>query len=164
MPAQVERYIRGETSPVMVYVATAKAVPFGSLVGIATAGTLMLAADQTWNTNEATTRSDFVATFAGVAMQEKAANQVRIPGNTEDNAIRLATTGVYEFNITSASNFVNGVTLIGPDKDIGNALQNTSCKIVTAQAEAVAVAFQTKTSVTKIWGKLLSVRFRTDAP
>ena len=164
MPAQVERYVRGDTSPVMVYVATAKAVPFGSLVGIATAGTLNLAADQAWNTNEATTRADFVATFAGVAMQEKAANAARIPGNTEDNAIRLATTGVYEFNVTSASNFVNGVTLLGPDKDTGNALQNTSVKIVTAQNEAVAVAFQTKTSVTKVWGKLLSVRFRTDAP
>lgn len=164
MAAQVARYVRSDTEPVMLNVATAKAIPFGSLVAVESDGSMTLPADQAWNTSEAQTRTDWVAKFAGVAMQEKAANVARIPGNSEDNRIRVATAGIYEFNFASAVSPIAGYTMFGPSKDTGNALENLTVKVVTAITEAVAIAFQTKTSATKCWGKLISTRFRYSQP
>ena len=134
MPLCAWRY--GHRTYTEVRVATAKAVDDNYAVGIAS-DTLILPADQAWNTNEATTRSDFVATFVGIADQVKAAGVARVPGNSEDNIIRVVSgPDVYDFPVES-NTFVVG-DYIGPSKDTGNALKNNMFKKVSSAAEGIA--------------------------
>lgn len=147
------KYLRGDTSPVDATVATAKAVDTGDLVGMS-AGTLVRAEDETWNTDLATTQTAFATKFLGASGQTKTATQARVFGNSEDNAIRVDTGGVVEYDCASAT-FELG-DLVGPAKDTGNAL--LSDKVVTVGSEALAIGRVAKrgTSITRVQVKLLS--------
>ena len=90
-------YQRGEPNPQLLPVASAKAVPFGALVGLS-GGTLVKASDTAWNTDLATTQTGFALLFAGVAQQEKDANaNVFGHGGNFALQIRADTSGVFRF-------------------------------------------------------------------
>jgi hypothetical protein len=150
------QYQFGEVQPVVATVATAQAVTTGDLVAMSS-GTLTRAEDETWDTNEATTRANFVAKFLGVSMQTKAANIARPYGNSKDNAIVVGTGPmVVEFNAALATYALGA--LVGPAKATGNALLSQTVKGVSTEAEAIGrVAEATGANATKVKVRILSV-------
>lgn len=147
------RYIRGETNPVFVTVATAKAVSTGAIVGMSS-DTLVLASDTTWDTNIATTQTAFTPLFLGVAAQDKVTTVARVHGNSDDNVIRVATGGVWEFDCASA-NFAVG-DKVGPAKASGNALEDEKVVAVATEALAIGRVVESATSATKVKVQILS--------
>jgi len=109
----VSQYQYGGTNPTIATVATAKAVAVGDLCGMSS-GTLVKASDTTWNTDLATTQSDFRALFLGVSGQQKDANLARVFGNATDNVIRIDAGGIFTFDCASATFEVGD--FVGPAK------------------------------------------------
>lgn len=149
------RYIRGETNPLIAPVLTAQAVAVGDLVGLS-AGNVVRAEDQTWNTDLATTQSDFAATFLGVSGQKKVAATARVYGNSEDNKIRIDAEGIYEFDCASATFAVGD--LVGPAKQTGNALESQKVVAVATEARAIGRVAEAGTSVTTVKVQILSTK------
>lgn len=147
------RYIRGETNPVFVTVATAKAVAIGDMVGMS-GGTLVKSSDTTWDTNLATTQTAFGTVYLGVAVQRKDANVARVHGNSEDNRIRVATRGIFEFDTASASYAVGD--LVGPAKQTGNYIEDQKVAAVASEAYAIGRVVEATSSSTKVLVELLS--------
>lgn len=120
----------GDTQPVKsAPVATATVISIGDLCwqDSAAANTPKPASDVSWNVDLATTQADFIATFLGDAAQASAS------GDTD--AIRLGTTGVYEFDCAAAT-FAIG-DLVGPAKQTGNLLENQKVAAVAGVTMAV---------------------------
>lgn len=146
------------TTTVELPIATAKLLDDFIAVGV-TSNTLATPADETWVTDEPTTRTNFVARFVGVNQQVKAANVARVPGNSKDNIVVVNNEGVYDV-VVESSTFQIG-DFIGPSKDTGNALKNTSFKKVTAATEACFQVVETYTSaVTLVRARILSMKAR----
>lgn len=146
------------TRTVEVPIATAKALTDFVAIGVAS-NVAVLPSDQTWVTDEATTRANFVTVFVGVNQQVKAANIARIPGNSKDNIVVVNNEGVYD--VVVASNTFQIGDLIGPSKDTGNALKDTEFKKVTAIGEACFQVCETYTSaVTLVRARILSNKAR----
>lgn len=125
-----------QTRCIEVPIATAKAIDSWYACAL-TSGTLTLASDETWDTNLATTQAAFVAKFLGVTDQLKQANVARIPGNMQDNIIRVVSDGLYMVPCTSTT-YVIGDTL-GPSKAAGNALVDTSFEKAAAASSCFRV-------------------------
>ena len=149
------KYVRGETDPMVVPVATATAVAVGDIVGISS-GNVVRAEDETWNTDLATTQAAFVPKFLGVSGQRKIANEARVMGNGQDNRIRIDTQGIWEFDCASA-NFAVG-DLVGCAKQTGNALESQKVVAVATENLAVGRVAEAGTSVTKVKVQVLSVK------
>jgi hypothetical protein len=148
------QYLHGDSAPIQVTIATAKAVDAGDIVGLSS-NTLVRAEDQAWDTDLATTQTAFALLFTGVSMQTKTSTTVaRIFGNSEDNVCMVATAGEYEFDCASATFEVGDY--VGPAKDTGNAL--LSDKVVEVASEALAIGRVVKrgTSITRVRIRLLS--------
>lgn len=144
-----------QTRFVEMPIATAKAID--DLYPCAlTSGTLTLPSDETWDTNLATTQAAFVAKFVGVTDQLKVANVARIPGNMQDNIIRVVADGLYLVPCTSTT-YLIGDTL-GPSKAAGNALVDTSFeKAVAASSCFRVVKGSAGVSVTSVLCRVMSV-------
>ena len=128
-------YQRGEPRQVMVPVASAKAVAQGDLVGVSS-GTLVKASDTTWDTNLATTQPAFALLFAGVAMQDKDADEnVFGHGGTLVLKLRVATGGVFRF-ACSAGTYTVG-QYVGPAKQSGDLLENQTLAGVASEGLAI---------------------------
>lgn len=149
------RYLRGETDPVIAPVLTAQAVAVGDLVGLSS-GNVVRAEDTTWDTNIATTQAAFALLFLGVSGQRKVAAVARVDANSEDNAMRVDCSGVYEFDCASG-NFAMG-DLVGPAKQSGNALESQKVVAVATENLAVGRVVEKGTSVTKVKVRILSVK------
>ena len=143
--ANADRYRRDGlefTAPVD----TADLIERGDIVGLSS-GNVKNAADTTWNTDLATTQTDFVKTFAGVAMED---SQV---GETAEILVR--TEGVFEFECAAAT-FAVGA-LVGPAKQTGNYLE--SQKVVAVATIDLAIGRVAKSytaNTTKVLVKLFS--------
>jgi hypothetical protein len=147
------RYFRGDTRPVEVPVATAAECEVGDIVGLAS-DTLIRAEDQAWDTNLATTQTAFALLFLGVAAQRKVDDVARVPGNGEDNIIRVDSDGIFEFDCASAS-FAFG-DYVGPAKQSGDLLESQKVVEVASEALAIGRVVESATSVTRVKVKLLS--------
>lgn len=147
------QYLYDDAAPVKATIATAKAIDSGDLVGMS-AGTLVRAEDQAWDTDLATTQAAFVALFLGASMQTKDASTARIRGNSEDNTIMVAAGGVWEYDAASATFEVGG--LVGPAKDTGNALLSDKVVTVSTEAAAIGRVVERGTSITRVKVRLLS--------
>ena len=124
------RWRYGETNPVVTKpIASATVIEIGDLVEMAADGTVTPASAHTWNTDLATTQNEFQDTHLGVAMQRSR--------NGDTQPIRVATSGVFEFDCASAT-FELGA-LVGPAKQTGNALENQKIIALTAGNENKAV-------------------------
>lgn len=150
----VSQYQYGGTNPTIATVATAKAVAVGDLCGMSS-GTLVKASDTTWNTDLATTQSDFRALFLGVSGQQKDANVARVFGNATDNVIRIDAGGVFVFDCASATFEVGD--FVGPAKQSGNALEDQKVVKVSTEATAIGRVVERGTSITRVKIQILSV-------
>lgn len=81
-------YNYGTTNPVVAPVATATAVNVGDLCAIVS-GNVVPAASFTWDTDEATTQTNFATAFLGASGQFKKADVAQIYGNSVANEIRI---------------------------------------------------------------------------
>jgi len=115
------RYRYGDESPRLFAVDGDTVVEIGDLLWLDT-DDAKPASDLSWNTDLATTQADFAAKFAGVAMEASPS------GESED--IRVATTGVFEFDCDAATFEVgDGVNCA---KQSGNALEDQKVVVVTS--------------------------------
>jgi hypothetical protein len=106
--ADVMRWRYGETSPVVIPVDAATVIEIGDFVYLAT-DDARPAAQQADQSTEAANQELFHDNFAGVAMQRSPAG--------DSTPIRVATTGVFEFDCLSATFEVGA--LLGVDEDSG---------------------------------------------
>jgi len=106
--ADVMRWRYGETSPVVMPVDAGTVIEIGDLVYLATDDARPAAA-QADQASEAANQELFHDNFAGVAMQRSPAGDA--------TPIRVATTGVFEFDCLSATFEVGA--LLGVDEDAG---------------------------------------------
>lgn len=147
------RYIRGETNPLVAPVLTAQAVAVADLVGLAS-GNVVRAEDEAWDTNLATTQTNFATKFLGVSGQKKVAATARVYGNSEDNKIRIDPQGVYEFDCAAATFAVGD--FVGPAKQTGNALESQKVVAVAGEALAIGRVAEAGTGVTTVKVQILS--------
>lgn len=149
----VSQYQFGGTNPTIATVATAKAVAVGDICGMSS-GTLVKASDETWDTNLATTQTNFVTKFLGVSGQQKDANVARVFGNATDNVIRVDAGGVFAFDCASATFEVGD--LVGCAKQSGNALEDQKVVSVASEALAIGRVVERGTSITRVKIQILS--------
>jgi hypothetical protein len=159
------RYLHSDTNPVMAVVATAKAVDVCDIVGLAS-NTLVKASDTTWDTNLLTTQKAFALLFLGISGQAKTTTQSRVVGNSEDNLIRVDTTGEYEYDCDAAT--YNVGNFVGPAKHpSSNALLDSKLAAVATADAAIGVVIRTTVaSATKVrirlWSRVAPVSNDTD--
>lgn len=126
------RWRYGETNPVVTKaIGSSTVIEIGDLVEMGTDGTITPASSHSWNSDLATTQEEFHDKFLGVAMQRSRS------GDTDP--IRVATTGIFEMDIASASLELGA--LVGPAKQSGNALENQKvASVATANLASGRVA------------------------
>lgn len=132
------RFQRGEPRPVTLPFALAKSAAIGDLLATAASGGAgYKASEQTWNTDTATTRIDFVSRFVGVSNQAKDANVALAGGAGYPLRIEAHAGGVWTFESPAAGTYLLG-TLVGPKKNPdANALLDQTLEIVTDEREAI---------------------------
>lgn len=128
--------------------------------GVGVAGKVYPASSRAWNLDLATTQADFHLEFLGVAQQAYSAALPNAVG-VRDGKVRVATSGVFEFNTDSASYAVGD--LVGPAKDTGNDLMDQKVAAVATESLAIGRVVEATSSQTKVkvsvWapkGRLLS--------
>lgn len=150
----MSRYLYGETNPASAPVLTATAINTVDILGF-TAGNVYLASAETWDTNLATTQTNFVTKFLGLSGQKKLAAEARVHGNSTDNIIRVDCSGVYEFDASSATYTIG--QFVGPAKASGNALVDSTVVGVASAALAIGRVIENSgASATKVKVQLLS--------
>jgi hypothetical protein len=119
------RWRYGDTSPVMLPVDSATVIEIGDMVYLDTDDAKPASA-QTDQGTETANQQMFHTKFAGVAMQASASG--------ETQSIRVATTGVFEFDCPSATLEVGD--LMGADENAGGTalLNQTVAKVTNANA------------------------------
>lgn len=119
----------GDAKPVVTKaVPTATVINPGELVGTLASGGNPYPADaEVWDTNLATTQTNFRTRFLGVSME--------LSRNGDVQPIRVNCGGVHRFNCAAAT-FELG-DFVGPAKDTGNALLSDT--VVAVGSEALAI-------------------------
>jgi mRNA-degrading endonuclease toxin of MazEF toxin-antitoxin module len=150
------RYLYGETNPVSAPIATANSIAIGDLVGYDTSTNYVVkASDFAWTTDLATTQTAFALVFLGTSGQKKLAGEARVFGNSTDNIVRIDCSGVFECDATAATYEFGD--FVGPAKDSGNNMVNTTVAKVSGVALAIGrVCENTAASATKVKIQLLS--------
>lgn len=130
------RFQHGEPQPAQVPVASAKAVAIGDMCGVDSSGNLIKASEQAYDTSAATTRANFVANFAGISAQVKAANEA-VYGNQGSGTIRIDTAGRYLVPIKSGTTAKVG-DKVGPTYvSTTTSLKDNEVEVVSAVAGAI---------------------------
>lgn len=124
--ANVMRWRYGETSPVMMPVDAGTVIEIGDLVYLET-DDVRPAAEMTPGGTLAATQEAFHDNFVGIAMQ--------CSPNGSSEPIRVATTGVFEFDCVSATFDVGD--LVGGQEDGGGGLENQFVDEVAAHNLAI---------------------------
>ncbi|MCD6451246.1 MAG: hypothetical protein J7L64_02605 [Acidobacteria bacterium] len=119
--SNVMRHRYGYENPRLFAVDSATVIEIGDLLWLDT-DDVKPAADLPWNTDLATTQADFSAKFAGVAMEASPAGH--------SGEIRVATTGVFEFDCDSATFEVGD--MVSCAKGSGDFLENQKVVAVSA--------------------------------
>jgi len=135
------RYRSGQVHLISVRVDAGTVIEVGDLLFLDTDDAKPASAFP-WNTNLATTQSDFAAQFLGVAHEQSKS------GDTDLISVDIGADAVYEFDAASGTYEV-GDTL-GPDKDTGNQLldQQLEAAVGTSSiARAVEVKVSAATSL-----------------
>jgi hypothetical protein len=132
------RWRYGDTNPVVLAVDSATVIEIGDLLYLDT-DDAKPASSQTDAGSEAANQDLFVDNFVGVAMQASRA------GDTEN--IRVATTGVFEFDCAAATFEIGD--LIGVDENSdGDALENQKVVKVNDSTQAIGLVAKRFTSNT----------------
>ncbi len=125
--ADVMRWRYGETSPVILSVLSTTVISIGDLVYL-TGDQVLPAASQADQGSKAANQQLFHNNFAGVAMQQSR--------NGDTTPIRVATTGVFAFDCTSATFEVGA--LVGVDQPSGGPPLESQV-VVAVGAENLAI-------------------------
>ena len=133
---------------------TTIAIPMGAPVAIV-ATNAVPASLFTWTTDEATTRTNFVAAFCGMAE-----SRTRIASaDVRDASVEVNMDGSYEFDVASGTALVIG-DFLGCAKAAGNALVDT-VKKVTVRTEAIAICVEPMLSTgTRVRARLINTLIR----
>lgn len=146
--ADTYNYRRGETNPVVAKVLTIQAVALGDAVGLSS-GNVIRAEDESFS-NLSQAQFDFAAKFLGVAVQRKVSGTA-YPGHGggRDNEMRVATEGVFEFNVAATTLEVG--QLMGMAEDSSD-LDSQKVEIVSEASRAIGTVEERKTiaSATKV--------------
>lgn len=139
--------------PVYFPVETATGIDLGDLVAI-TGGNVYPASAETWDTNLATTQTNFTTKFLGVSQQYKKAAVAQVTGNPDKNKIMICTAirVVYD---AAAGTYTYG-TPVGPAKQSGNALENQKVAVVDAITKAVGYSLSAGVNPTTVEVLILS--------
>ncbi len=148
------QWIYGDTKPLEAPFTSSQVFFVGDLVARATDGTIYRAEDESWVSNEATTRDNFVSKFIGVVEQKKRAADVQPYGNSAAVA-RVSTDGTFEADLDTATTLIIG-DWVGPNKASGNALVSQVVKKVTAGDQAIGFVVEAGTSLTRCKFRLMS--------
>jgi hypothetical protein len=149
-------YIRESANQTIVPVLTATAVNIGDICGLSAAGNAFPAKDTVWNTDLATTQTDFVALLLGHSYQYKAALSDQVYGANQPNTLGVSSTGVYEADCASTTFKVGDY--VGMAKDTGNALVSQTVASVPTLARAIGVVVEAGSSLTRVKFRLLSTK------
>ena len=149
--ANTMRWRYGETSPVMLPVDSATVIEIGDLLYLDTDDAKPASAAPDQGT-ELANQQVFHDIFAGVAMQASAA------GDTQP--IRVATSGVFEFDCLSATLEVGD--LIAPDEDAGGTalLDQTVAKVTATNAAIGRCAKRVNPAGTRVLVDIVSAVLR----
>ena len=150
----VSQYIREANNAVFAPIATAIELNIGDFCALVT-GEVLPGADFTWNTNIATTQTDFAAAFLGHSFQYKAANSATVCGNSTSNIAGVSTSGVYEADLDAATTLVVG-DFVGMAKNpsTNELLSQTVSKVATV-ARAIGVVTTAGTSLERCQFRML---------
>lgn len=121
--------------------------------------------EETWDTDTATTRRNFVQKFAGACAQEAdAADYIESNGNDKKSQVRVNTGGGQRIDSPAAGSYVAGVTLLGLKKDSGNNLLDATFEIVTDEREATHRVTYTPLATNPAWvnAQILTRVFRNN--
>lgn len=145
--SNVMRWRYGDTNPVQLPVASDTVIEIGDLVAIIDSAAVPASAIEDVGT-EAGNQEAFHDTFAGVAMQASAVG--------ETDPIRVATTGVFEFDCASAIRLVG--ELVGVDENGGGdgLLDQTLDDVATANLAVGRVAKANPIASTKVLVEIVS--------
>lgn len=151
----MSQYQYGDVNPIVAPISTDKEANVGDLVALNVAsGTITKASEQAWNSDLATTQSDFVLNYLGVCAQKKMLNSGRVFGNSEDNVIRCDSSGVFAFDCTQADYSIG--QFVGPAKDTTDALLNQTVEAVADASKAIGVVVEGGVALTTVKVRLLS--------
>ena len=132
------RWRYGDTNPVIAAVDSSTAIEIGDLIYQET-DDARPASSQADQGSEAANQAAFVDKFLGVAMQRSRSGEI--------DPLRVATTGVFEFDCPS-STFELG-DLVGPNEDyIGHALMNFCVNKVLSSQYAIGRVARREASAT----------------
>ena len=148
------QWLYGDTNPVLGAFDASQVFQVGDLVARASDGEMYRAEDETWDSNEATTRVNFASKFIGVVEQRKRAADTQPYGNSAAVA-RISTSGVFEADLDTATTLIVG-NWVGPTKASGNALVSQTVEKVTAGDQAIGVVVEGGTSLTRVKFRLIS--------
>lgn len=145
-------------------------VAVGWPLALADDGTKVITgSEETWDTDTATTRRNFVQKFAGACAQEAdAAEYIFSNGNDKKSQVRVNTAGVQRIDAPAAGTYVAGVTLLGLKKDSGNNLLDNTFEVVTDPREATHRVVYTPLATNPGWvmaqivGRKFANRFETE--
>jgi hypothetical protein len=123
--------------------------------------------EETWDTDTATTRRNFVQKYAGDCAQvADAAEFIFTNGDADKSKVRVNTAGVKRIDSPAAGTYVAGITLLGLKKDSGNNLLDNTFEVVTDEREATHRVVRTPLATNPGWvdAQILSRKFQPTAP
>lgn len=129
-------YCRGDVNAIPADFTTGSVFEIGEPVGLVANKVIGCSAASWWNTDLATTRTNFVAALFGVALQQHISTASgQVYGNGTTNKIVVGTTGEYWARISGVAPAFGD--WVSPTKDTGNNLLPTTIERVTTEATAI---------------------------
>jgi hypothetical protein len=150
----VSQYIREANNAVFAPIASASLLENGDFCALV-GGEVVPAADFTWDTNEATTQTNFATAFLGHTFQYKPANVSTVYGNSSANIAGVSTSGIYEADLDAATTLVVGDFLGMSKNTSANELLSQVVEKVPTVARAIGVCVTAGTSLTRAQFRLL---------
>jgi hypothetical protein len=148
-------YIRESNNPITVPAVTADLYEIGDICALSAAGNAVTGAAFTWNTDLATTQTDFATAFLGHCYQYKAALSDQVYGNSLAGVIGVSSSGTYEADVQTATTLKVG-EFVGLAKDpAGNLLLSQTVVKVATMALAIGVVVEAGVSLTRVKFRLL---------
>lgn len=148
-------YVREDNQPITVPCKTADLYEIGDICALNASGEAVTGANFTWNTDLATTQTDFATAFLGHCYQYKAAATNQVYGNSIAGVIGVSTAGTYSAPLQSATTLKVG-DFVGLAKNpSSNALLSQVVVKVASMAEAIGVVVEAGTSLTTALFRIL---------
>jgi hypothetical protein len=125
----------------------------GDLVGLSS-NTLVKASDTAWDTDLATTQTNFAALFLGFSNCDKLADVARVVGQPNNNEITVNVSGCIEYDAAPGTYTIGA--FVGPAKQSGNALEDQKVVPVDSLTKAIGISQTTGTNPSKCVVLILS--------